>query len=55
MDKDENYKNGRLAIKISTCEKNRLMAYVDKHHINLSALVRSLLSDHLNQQEGTND
>ena len=55
MDKDESYKDGRLAIKISTREKDKLMTYIEKHHINLSALVRSLLSDYLDRQEGAND
>ena len=47
------HKNDKLVIKISASEKKRLMEFIEQHHINLSALVRSLLADYLNRQRGT--
>ena len=44
-------KDKKLMIKMSKAEKSRLTAYSRKNHLNVSALVRALIAEYLDEAE----
>ena len=48
-------KEEKLLVKMSQKEKDRLMNFTRKNHLNMSSLVRALISDYIDAKEDKND
>lgn len=48
---EEKHMECKLMIRMTEAEKNRLNNYAQDNHLNISSLVRSLITDYLNEKE----